>query len=89
MTNDFRDGIRSALKRSGRTQQDLATRLGKSAAYVSQVLSPGRNATVATMAEMATALDLEIHIVLRRKPTGTIVDWSDTSDVNEETWCAA
>ncbi len=44
------------------TQADVAARLGKSAAFVSQVLSGRRNATLHTIAELAWATGVRLSV---------------------------
>lgn len=51
-----------ALAVSGVTQAALARRLGKSNAFVSQVLSGGRNLTLRTVADLADALGFRIVV---------------------------
>lgn len=60
--------IDKALEGAGITQRDLATRLGKSEGYVSQVLSGGENLTLRTLADFAYALDRMVDLEL--KPLG-------------------
>jgi transcriptional regulator with XRE-family HTH domain len=60
--------IDKALESSGIKQKDLATRLGRSEGYVSQVLSGGANLTLRTLADFAYALDRMVDVAL--KPLG-------------------
>jgi len=43
-------------------KSELARRLGKSAAFVSQVLDGDRNMTLRTVSDIFTALDRQVHI---------------------------
>ncbi len=52
------------------SRSDLAGRLGKSKAYVSQVLSGSRNLTLRTLAQIAVALDMSPEIHLLSKDQG-------------------
>ncbi len=49
-------------KKQGLTQKDLATELGRDAAWVSRNLAGPRNWTVKTVAEMLMALDGKIEV---------------------------
>ncbi|CUA83961.1 helix-turn-helix domain-containing protein [Pseudidiomarina woesei] len=46
------------------TKSDLARKLGKSRAYVSQVLSGSRNMTLGSLADFCFALEIEPRVVL-------------------------
>lgn len=54
--------LQSALADSGTTQAEIASRLKKSPAYVSQVLSGRRNCTLHTVAELAWASGLRLGV---------------------------
>jgi antitoxin component HigA of HigAB toxin-antitoxin module len=66
-TIEFQEQIQSALDQDGVSRKQFAEQLGKSPAFVSQVLQHGRNLTVSTMAELADACGCELHILLRRR----------------------
>lgn len=51
------------------SKADLARRLGKSRAWVTQLLSGGRNVTARTLAEVAFALDVELRLGSSLPPT--------------------
>ena len=55
---DVTESICAALESQKLNRQSLADKLGKTKGYVSQVLNGNRNMTLATLAEMAFALDL-------------------------------
>ena len=54
--------LQSALTDSGTTQAEIASRLKKTPAYVSQVLSGRRNCTLHTVAELAWASGLRLGV---------------------------
>jgi transcriptional regulator with XRE-family HTH domain len=54
------EALAGALQQSGTSKVELAKRLGKSRAFVSQVLSGGRNLTLRTIADLADALDCRL-----------------------------
>jgi len=64
---EFQDQLQSVLERGGLTRKDLADRLGKSGAFVSQCMRKGHNLTIATMSELASACGFELHVLLRRQ----------------------
>jgi transcriptional regulator with XRE-family HTH domain len=51
------EAIAAALEESGVSRSELARRLGKSKAFVSQVMAGGRNLTLGTISDIADALD--------------------------------
>ena len=53
---DAQDEIALAMRQARATKADLAKALGKSRAFVTQILSSGRNLTLRTWADIATAL---------------------------------
>lgn len=53
------------LERQGITKADLAARLGKTRSFVTQILSGGRNLTLATIAEVADALGRKVTVSLQ------------------------
>jgi ribosome-binding protein aMBF1 (putative translation factor) len=62
---DATETICEAMQEQGISRSDLARKIGKSKGFVSQVLSGKRNMRLRTLADMATALD--IQIVVRRR----------------------
>jgi antitoxin component HigA of HigAB toxin-antitoxin module len=50
------------MKRRGVSRADLATQLGKSKSFITQVLSGGRNMTLRTLADFAWALDHRLKL---------------------------
>lgn len=51
-----------AIEDSGLTQAEVAARLGKSGAFISQVLSGRRNCTMKTLAEVAWAANARLSV---------------------------
>src|SRR5258708_34367211 len=62
---DATEALARALRSSGLTQSDLATRLGKTKGFVSQILGGGKNLTLRTLADVAGALGCKVQIQLR------------------------
>lgn len=67
----FTETITNALEESGLSRADLAARLGKSRAFVSQALSGGRNLTIRTIADFLDALDQQLLIASVPRSQGT------------------
>jgi len=59
------DVIRALMESQGVHKAELARRVGKSRAYVTQSLSGDRNMTLGTLASFADALDADAVIDLR------------------------
>jgi transcriptional regulator with XRE-family HTH domain len=57
--------IHAAMKRRKITKAELAKRMGKTPAYVTQILAENRNLTLRTIADIALALDLRPSVILR------------------------
>lgn len=58
------------LEKKRLSRAELAKRIGKSKAFVSQILSGRRNMTLRTLAEVAWALDARIELLPARKSVG-------------------
>lgn len=56
-----------AMEKQQINQNELASRLGKSRAFVSQLLNGSRNMTLRTLADICFALRLAPELALRRK----------------------
>jgi transcriptional regulator with XRE-family HTH domain len=56
-----------ALADAGVNQATLARKLAKSESFVSQILAGGRNLTLRTVADVATALDREVSVSLKER----------------------
>jgi transcriptional regulator with XRE-family HTH domain len=55
------EALVAAMAQQKLTKAQLASRLGKSPAFVTQILNGGRNLTLRTIAEVADALGADIH----------------------------
>lgn len=58
------EAIAAEMHRQGKTKADLATHLGKSKAYVTQLLCGSRNMTLRTLADIAFALGRRPEVLL-------------------------
>ncbi len=67
--------ISTMLKEQQVTKTELAKRIGKSKAYVTQLLSGARNMTLHTFADLAFALGykVELHALSLAKPSAVVV----------------
>lgn len=61
MTFDFVNEIRRVMKEKQITQTALASRIGKSRAYISKVLNYNPNMTIRSLAMIALALDVQLR----------------------------
>ncbi|MCC5869252.1 MAG: helix-turn-helix transcriptional regulator [Gammaproteobacteria bacterium] len=50
------------MQRADVSKSELASRLGRSKGYVSQLFSGSRNMTLRTLANIATALDCDVRV---------------------------
>lgn len=64
---DVAEEIWAALEEEQITKADLAARLGKSKAFITQILNGSRNMTLRTLADVATALGRKMCVRLRRQ----------------------
>ena len=64
---DVTEEIWSAMSAQNVSKSDLAKRLGKSKAFVTQVLNGGRNMTLRTLSDIAFVLDLKPCVRLLRE----------------------
>ena len=62
--------LTQALDDAGVTRAELARRLGKSPGFVSQVLGGGRNLTLRTLSDIASALSLRPILQLSSEQEG-------------------
>jgi transcriptional regulator with XRE-family HTH domain len=58
------EALARALRTSGLTRSQLATRLGRTRGFISQVLGGGRNLTLRTLADLAGALGCRVRVNL-------------------------
>ena len=73
------EAMARALRNSGLTKTELASRLGKSKGFVSQILGGGKNLTLRTLADVSGALGCKVEIQLKPEHTCTkayIQDWN-------------
>jgi transcriptional regulator with XRE-family HTH domain len=61
---DVTEQVLACMKQNGIAQAELAKRLDRSKAYLSQVLSGSRNMTLRTLADICWALGIEPRVVL-------------------------
>lgn len=57
--------VRDAREAAGLTQRELASRMGTSQAAVARLEAGGVGATLTTLQKVATALNLEVAVLLR------------------------
>lgn len=62
---DVTERLSKALEDAGITRAELARRLGRSPAFVTQVFGGGRNLTLRTIADIAAALSLRPTLEMR------------------------
>lgn len=64
------EGIWEQMERKNVSKTDIAAALGKSKAFITQLLGGSRNMTLRTLADIAFALDGEIDVQIRPKILG-------------------
>jgi transcriptional regulator with XRE-family HTH domain len=74
---DVAEEIWAALAKSELTKADLAARLGRSKAFITQLLNGSRNMTLRTLADIAYALDQGVAIQLKKRDEPGM--WQDIS----------
>jgi ribosome-binding protein aMBF1 (putative translation factor) len=57
--------VRDARENAGLTQRELAARMGTSQAAIARLEAGGVGATLTTLQKVATALELEVSVLLR------------------------
>lgn len=57
--------VRDAREKAGLTQRELAARMGTSQAAIARLEAGGVGATLTTLQKVATALELEVSVLLR------------------------
>ncbi len=67
---EFVEQLDHLLEMQNLSRSDLARRLGKTSAHVTQSLRRGRNLTIKTMVEIADAVSHEVHVRLRQRAAG-------------------
>ena len=58
--------VRDAREAAGLTQRELASRMGTSQAAIARLEAGGVSATLTTLQKVATALNLEVAVLLRQ-----------------------
>lgn len=71
------EAIWEQMERRGVTQAEVAAALGKTKAYVSQVLSGDRNMTLRTLADIAFAIGSQVDVRLRPAMSSDAWDYSE------------
>jgi transcriptional regulator with XRE-family HTH domain len=76
--------IRRILKEENLTKSDLASRMGRSKSYVTQLLDGRANMTVRTIADVMTALGRSLHFAegplgASVSPSATVHTWAGAS----------
>ncbi|MCA9457887.1 MAG: helix-turn-helix transcriptional regulator [Nitrospira sp.] len=56
---DVTEKLFEEMERQGKSKADLATRMNKSKAYITQILNGSRNMTLKTLADIAYALNMK------------------------------
>jgi transcriptional regulator with XRE-family HTH domain len=84
------ESLSRALDEQGLTQSKLARRMGKSPAFVSQILAGGRNLTLSTIAQVAEALGGRVEVRIVRQSEGKAQrprsrELSDPAETSRET----
>jgi transcriptional regulator with XRE-family HTH domain len=77
---EITEALIEALENEGISKTDLASKLGKSKGFVSQILAGGRNLTLRTIADVADSLGCRINVIcekIRQKEAETIIAISD------------
>jgi transcriptional regulator with XRE-family HTH domain len=75
---DAAEEIWTAMEHEGISKSDVARILGKSKAYVTQVLSGSRNMTLRTFATIAHILGYEVEVSLKRRTSEA--EWKPLTD---------
>jgi transcriptional regulator with XRE-family HTH domain len=71
---DATETICMVMSENNISRSELAKRLGKSRAFVTQILSGGRNLTLRTLSDVADALDCRTRItMIQRKASARII----------------
>ena len=70
---EFTESLGRLMKAKKVNQAELARRLERSPAYVTQVLHGGANFTLKTMTKLAMALGGELHVHVAKQ--GVVIEW--------------
>lgn len=77
---EITEALVDTLENEGISKTELASRLGKTKGFVSQILAGGRNLTLRTIADVADALECRIGITcekVRQREGESIVEFND------------
>jgi transcriptional regulator with XRE-family HTH domain len=77
---DVTEQLLWAMEQEGVRKGELANRLGRSKAFVSQLFTNGRNLTLRTVADVADALGYKVRVTLHRRDVGMVTMFCITSD---------
>lgn len=83
---DVTIALSDAMDRAQMSQSQLASRLGKTPGFVSQILSGGRNLTLRTLADVADAMDSVVCVHVRKRDNLGIVISLDHTEINNWSW---
>jgi len=80
---DVTEEIHAQMEQLGVSRAQLAERMGKSKAYVSQLLSGSRNMTLRSLADISFALELDAPKVVfeRANASASNGDWTSSGNV--------
>ena len=83
---DLSEDVHDALTKAGMSQRDLAKKLGKKPSQITRMLSGEANVTLRTIAELDSALELDLEI---RPRVEQVASMSVTSSYTTNNDCAA
>ena len=69
---DVTEQFAKAMQDAGLSQADLARKMGRSPSFISKLLSGSRNITLRTIADVSSALSLDVSVSLRDPVTESI-----------------
>jgi len=78
---DVTENVWEVMQRIGVNKVQLAERLGKSKAYVSQLLNGSRNMTLRSLADICFALDVSPKITLEGQADENNGEWSYSGNI--------
>ncbi len=83
LETEFTEELCRVMEERAMTRAELARRAGTSPAYITKILRGSTNFTLATMAKLARALEMEVRLHLA--PRGSRTIWKDELSA-PETW---
>lgn len=72
LITEVTEALWEAMQRADVSKSELASRLGKTKGYVSQLFSGSRNMTLRTLAEIAEVLDCTVSIGIHPRCVGKV-----------------